>query len=87
MAGSTLSTSLLVRVSDNCLVPFAGVAVKFTASAGTLSVTEGVTDASGNLTTKLTLPDVVGAVTVVASATGYTSVTFTETATAPVVVP
>jgi hypothetical protein len=60
-----------------------GVTVTFTAKGGgTLGSPTGVTNANGEVSTTYTLPEKIGTYTVSASATGYSSAVFTETATA-----
>jgi hypothetical protein len=82
-AGTTLPTALsvLATVNDN---PTAGVSVTFSdgGAGGSFGTPSSSTNSSGIASTTYTLPSSAKAVTVTASASGYSSATFTETATA-----
>jgi hypothetical protein len=83
-AGTTLLTALTTAATVNG-TPTAGVSVSFTDGAGgTFSPNPAVTNSSGIASTSYTLPATAGTYTVTASSTGYTSATFTETATGSV---
>ncbi|MBF0271001.1 MAG: Ig-like domain-containing protein [Magnetococcales bacterium] len=86
VAGSAVGTALGVTLATGT-TPNAGVTVTFTAAGGATFATgptaTAVSDANGIATAPaLTLGTTVGAYTVTASATGYTSQTFTLTGTA-----
>ena len=88
---STLSQPFVVGLRDSCGTPAAGITVTFAisqapmgASGHSLSVASGATDATGRVSTTLTLGDEIGEYIVTASAFGVTDLptTFTATATA-----
>jgi adhesin/invasin len=86
VGGATLPTALTVLATNNGIA-VAGVNVSFTDGAGgTFSPNPAVSDSSGIASTSYTLPATAGTYTVTASSTGYTSATFTETATTSVAV-
>jgi hypothetical protein len=79
--GTTLPKALIAAATING-TPTAGVSVSFTDGAGgTFSPNPAVTASNGLASTSYTLPATAGTYTVTASSTGYTSATFTETAT------
>jgi uncharacterized protein (TIGR03437 family) len=81
------SVSIAVKVADATGLPVGNVAVSFTVSAGTASLSAGTatTAGDGTATIQLTLGATVGAVKITASAAGLASVTFNLTVTQPVV--
>lgn len=82
--GTTLPTPLSISATNNG-VPVVGLSVSFIdGKKGTFSPNPAVTNSSGIASTNFTLPQTAGAVTVTAGAIGYTSASFTETATATV---
>ena len=83
-AGTALTLPLTAAVEDSNGHPVAGVSVKFTVTngAGTLSTTFVTTNGSGDASASYTLGALAGTNTVVASVTGASSATFTETGTA-----
>jgi uncharacterized protein (TIGR03437 family) len=81
--GSTLPVPLSVQVNGTSGMPFPGVTVNYaitSTTGGRLSAAQTVTGADGVAGVSLTLPAVVGAVTVTATVTGFPPVTFTATA-------
>jgi len=82
-AESPLPNPLVVTATSNG-APVSGVTVSFTdGKGGVFNPASGTTGSNGQISTSYT-PEVTGTLTVTASATGYSSATFTETATAPV---
>jgi hypothetical protein len=80
---TTLSGSLTVKVKSRFGFAVSGVTVTFTPCTGcTVTPASAVTNLGGNASTKLTFGTVAGTKQVTASATGYGTVTFTETAVA-----
>jgi hypothetical protein len=81
-AGATLSSPLVVQLHDSNDNIASGVTVNFnvTAGGGAVAPASAVTDSSGNASTTLTLGPTAGANTVAATATGYGTVDFNETA-------
>ena len=80
-AGSTLPTALTVLATTNGNAT-SGVSVSFTDGAGgTFTPNPAVTNSSGIASTSYKLPSTPGTYTVTASSTGYSSTSFTETAT------
>jgi hypothetical protein len=77
--GTKLPVLLEITATSNG-APVKGVKVTFTDNGGTLSPTQATTNASGEASTSYTLPGTAGTYTVTASASGYTSAIFTETA-------
>ena len=79
---ATLPAPLVVQVLDASSNPVSGATVNFSATAGggTVSPASATTDSKGDATTRLTLGPSSGANTVTASASGYGSVSFAETA-------
>jgi uncharacterized protein (TIGR03437 family) len=88
-AGSTLAQKLAVSVTGSDGNPYAGATVNFAVAGGsaTLNPTSAVSAADGTASTSVTLGNSAGAVTITATVTGLTPVTFTETATAAPVLP
>jgi uncharacterized protein (TIGR03437 family) len=84
--GSTLSVPLVATVTDQCGTPAQNVPVTWTVTQGsaTLSVASGVTNQGGNASTRVTLGQTPGPVTIVAAVNSTTGVTFTETVQAVV---
>ena len=80
--GNALANPLVVQVNDQNGDAFAGATVTFATTGGTLSTASATTDANGQASTSLTLPNTAGEYTVTASVTGLTDVTFTATASA-----
>ena len=80
--GNALANPLVVQVNDQNSDAFAGATVTFTTTGGTLSTASVTTDANGQASTSLTLPNTAGEYTVTASVTGLTDVAFTATASA-----
>jgi len=83
--GSTLANPLQVQVLDPVTQnPIAGVAVTFSdgGKGGVVNPASAVTDGNGMAATSYTLPTKAGTFTVTASAHGYASLPFTETASA-----
>jgi adhesin/invasin len=66
--------------------PAQGVTVSFTdgGAGGSFGTPTATTDSNGNASTAYTLPPTAQSVTITAASQGYTSATFSETATAPV---
>lgn len=86
VSGTTLPTALTVLATNNGTA-VSGVSVSFTDGAGgTFSPNPAVSNSSGIASTSYTLPATAGTYTVTASSTGYSSATFTETATTSVAV-
>jgi len=86
-AGTLLPAALTVLASNlNGGAPEPGVSVSFSDGGvgGTFGTPVATTDANGNATTTYTLPATAQTVTINATSAGYTSASFTETATAPV---
>ena len=82
--GSTLPTALTVLATNNGTA-VSGVSVAFTdGSTGTFTPNPAITNSSGIASTSYKLPTTAGTYTVTASSSGYTSATFTETATTTV---
>lgn len=82
--GRPLTTTLQVRAADSYTgSPFAGVTVAFSdgGAGGTFSSASAVTDSTGTVSTNYTLPTKSGSYTITASASGYRSAYFSETAT------
>jgi hypothetical protein len=81
--GTTLPVPLSVTATNNGVV-VQGVTVTITdnGAGGTLGTPSGQTNSSGVFSSTYTLPSTAKTVTLTASAPGYTSATFTETATA-----
>jgi Putative Ig domain/Bacterial Ig-like domain (group 1) len=80
--GTKLPTPLTVLASNDGTA-VSGVSVSFTdGSGGTFSPNPAVTNSSGIASTSYTLPPTPGTYTITGSSSGYTSATFTETATA-----
>jgi hypothetical protein len=85
----TVDTTLPVALETQIVNPstgsgVSGLTVTFTVgkNGGTLGSPTGVTNADGEVSTTYTLPERMGTYTVTASATGYSSASFTETGTA-----
>jgi hypothetical protein len=78
--GAALADSLAVRVTDAFGNPVRGVAVTWTAGAGSVAPLSGTTDAVGQARTLWTLGTAAGAQAATAAAAGMT-VTFTASAT------
>lgn len=70
------NTLLAVRVTDRKGNPLPGIAVAWSASAGSLSVATSTTSSSGNAETTFTTPGAAGTSTVTASVPGIGSVVF-----------
>jgi hypothetical protein len=84
--GTTLPTALTTLATSNG-VAVSGVSVAFAdGSTGTFSPNPAITNSSGIASTSYTLPATAGTYTVTSSSTGYSSATFTETATTVVTV-
>jgi hypothetical protein len=81
-AGSVLPARLVVQARDTYNNGVPGVTVSFTAKAGVLNPTSGVTDASGLARSSYQLPTTVGTWNVTASSTGLKNVIFPEIAVA-----
>ncbi len=83
--GQHLANPLVVRVLDQNSAVLSDVTVNFTVNpnSGVLSPTSDTTDSNGQASTLLQLGSTADTYTVVASASGVSSVTFTATATAP----
>jgi hypothetical protein len=81
--GTTLPNPLVVQVGDASGNPQSGVTVTFaiTTGGGTLTPASAVTNASGQASAQLTLGSSAGNVTVIATASGIGSVSFTASAT------
>jgi Putative Ig domain/Bacterial Ig-like domain (group 1) len=80
-AGTKLPTALSV-LAKNGSTAVSGVSVSFTDGAGGVySPNPAITNSSGIASTSYTLPATAGTYTTTASSTGYSSATFTETAT------
>jgi uncharacterized protein (TIGR03437 family) len=88
-AGSTLSQKLTVSVAGSDGNPYAGATVNFAVAGGsaTLNPTSAVSAADGTASTSVTLGNSAGTVTITATVSGLTPVTFTETATAAPILP
>ena len=82
LVGTTLPTALTVTATSGGN-PVAGVSVSFTdnGAGGTFGTPTGVTGSNGTASTTYTLPSAAQTVTIIASSSGYSSATFTETAT------
>jgi hypothetical protein len=85
----TVDTTLPVALEAQIVNPItgfgvAGVTVTFTVGkdGGTLGSPTGVTNSDGEVSSTYTLPEKIGTYSVLASANGYSSATFTETGTA-----
>jgi hypothetical protein len=74
--GMPLQSLLVVRLLNSAGQPLVGVDVTWTPSAGTVNPTSSATDADGLASTRWTLGTSVETTTVVASATGASSATF-----------
>ena len=87
VTGTTLPTALTVLATSNGTA-VSGVSVSFTDGTGhgTFSPNPAVSNSSGIASTSYTLPTTAGTYTVTASSSGYSSATFTETATTAVAV-
>jgi hypothetical protein len=87
VTSTTLPTALTVLATSNGIA-VSGVSVSFTdgTGGGTFSPNPAVSNSSGIASTSYTLPGTAGTYTVTASSTGYSSATFTETATTAVAV-
>ena len=81
-AGTVLPVSLVAGVVDSHRNGVPGATVSFSALGGTVNPTSAQTDASGHASTQVTLGNTPGPVTVNASVSGLTPVTFNLTATA-----
>ena len=79
--GTTLPAALTVLATNNGS-PVSGVSVTFSQGSanGTFNPTTAITGSNGLASTTYTLPSTAQTVTVTASATGYSSATFTEIA-------
>lgn len=77
--GMALPVALQAQVTSNGTA-VSGVTVNFSdgGAGGVFSVTSGVSNSFGNVSTVYTLPATPQTITITASATGYTSGTFTE---------
>ena len=86
VAGSTLPTALVATATSNGS-PVSGVSVTFNDGGvgGNFGTPVATTDSNGNATTTYTLPPTVQTVTISASSPTYTPGSFTETATAAIV--
>ncbi len=80
--GGTLPQPLRVRALDGTGTPVPNVTVTFTPAQGSAAPTSAATDGAGEAATSWTLGGTAGAQSLVASATGYRSVTFAATAAA-----
>lgn len=82
LVGTKLPTALTVTATNGG-VNASGVVVSFTdnGAGGTFAPKSATTNSSGKALTKYTLPGTPQTITITASATGYSSATFTETAT------
>ena len=69
--GVTLAEPLTVRLLDQYGNSVAGIGVSFVASSGSLTTTQGTSDADGTVSTRLLLPFADATDSVVASAAGY----------------
>lgn len=78
--GATLAAPFVIQVLDEFGNPVAGVAVTWTASAGTFAQSDGVTDVNGQARAVLQLANASGSETVTAHIAGASDVTFTATA-------
>jgi uncharacterized protein (TIGR03437 family) len=89
VAGTALAQNLVVTVVGSDGNPFAGATVSFAVSSGsaTLNPTSAVSGANGTASTSVTLGAAAGTVSITATVTGLTAVTFTETATAAPILP
>lgn len=81
-AGAALPNPLVVQLRDSSNNIASGVTVNFsvTAGGGAVAPASAVTDSTGKASTTLTLGPTAGTNTVQASATGYGTASFTETA-------
>jgi uncharacterized protein (TIGR03437 family) len=82
--GTTLAGKLVVKVTGSDGNPYAGATVTFTVASGSATLnpsTPQQTASDGTASTAVTLGNTAGTVTVTASVTGLTAVTFTLTAT------
>ena len=86
LVNQQLASPLVVRVKDQNDDPMSGVSVAFSVTpSATVSPSSATTGTNGQAQTQLTLGSTAGTYTVTARASGITqSVTFTATATAPV---
>jgi alpha-tubulin suppressor-like RCC1 family protein len=73
--GDTLPQPLAVVMKDDAGNPVPGYAVRWSATAGTISTTADTTDATGIAQVGLILPDVADTVTVTATVDGFAPVT------------
>jgi len=83
VVGTTLPTRLQVQITNpNTQAGVSGVTVNFSdgGKGGVANPASALTDSTGTASTSYTLPTKTGTFTVTASATGYASVPFTETA-------
>jgi hypothetical protein len=81
--GTTLPVALSVQALNSAGVGVPGVTVKFSGGkGGTFSNPNPITDSTGTASTMFTLPTKAQSLTIVASAAGYRSASFTETAVA-----
>ena len=89
VAGSTLAQKLAVSVTGSDGNPYAGATVNFAVAGGsaTLNPASAVSAADGTASTSVTLGNSAGTVTITATVTSLTPVTFTETATPAPVLP
>jgi Bacterial Ig-like domain (group 1) len=83
--GTTLPTALTVSATNNGVAD-PGVTVSFSdgGAGGTFGTPTGITGSTGAVSTTYTLPPAAKSVTITATASGFSSATFIETATAPV---
>ncbi|NIP81418.1 MAG: hypothetical protein GWM90_20265, partial [Gemmatimonadetes bacterium] len=82
VAGEALSAPLVVRVDDGSGSPLAGVAVQWSAAAGTVEPTTATTGSDGRAMATWTLGTEAGPQTARATVPGVTAATFEATATA-----
>jgi len=85
---TTLPNALTVLATSNG-TPVAGISVTFDdgAAGGLFGSPSGTTDSNGLASTTYTLPSTAQTVTVTASSSGYTSATFSETASVLILAP
>jgi Bacterial Ig-like domain (group 1) len=82
-AGSTLSNPIVAQARDAYNNPVPGVTINFSANnGGIVNPTSAITNAKGQASTSLQLPNKAGTVTVTASSSGLKSVLFQETTVA-----
>ena len=88
--GAVLSAPLMIKVTDRNGAGLAGVLINFTVTPGTgatLSLPQAITLNDGTAQTGVTLGSTAGTVTVTASASGVSSVSFSLTVTTPIAPP